>query len=137
MNHHAKSVLALPYGQAKVSTSSKHSFSSTREAILDAPLRKISVCFGKNSSGTGDCSEENSSRKTYRDGGNGKFICGQASPILDADHCMHLGYPQQPSLVWDSKTCREPPSRGNQGEERVEASMDTEGDRGGAIPDML
>ena len=39
-NHHAKSVLALLYGQAKVSISSKHSFSSTREAILDAHLCK-------------------------------------------------------------------------------------------------
>ena len=101
------------------------------------PLCEKSMCFGKNSSGTGDCSKENSSRKTYKDGGNGKSICGQASPILDADHCMHLGYPQQPSLVWDSKTCCEPPSGGNQGEEQVEASMDIEGDRGRAIPYML
>ena len=52
-DHHAKSVLALLYRQAKVSTSSKHSFSSTREAILDAPLQKNMCALEKNSSGIG------------------------------------------------------------------------------------
>ena len=98
-DHHAKSVLALLYRQAKVSTSSKHSFSSTREAILNAPLQKNMCALEKNSSGTGDCSDVNSPKKTYRDGGNVKSICGQASPILDADHCMHPRYPQQPSSI--------------------------------------
>ena len=129
--------MALLYGQAKVSTSSKHSFSSTRETILDAPLQKKLCALEKNSSGTDDCSDENSPRKTYRDGGNEKSICGQASPILNVDHCMHPRYPQQPSSVWDFETCREPPSRGNQGEEQAEASMDIVGDKGGAIPDVL
>ena len=47
-----------------ISTPCKHSFNSSREAIMDAPLRKIFVCSRKNPSGTSDYSEESSLRET-------------------------------------------------------------------------
>ena len=137
MDHHTEPILEFPHGQAKIPTPSKHSLSSSREAIMDAPLRKISVCSRKNSSGTSDCSEEISPGKTHRDGGNGKSICNQAPPILNADNCMHTGYPQQPSSNGDSETCCEPHSRCIEGDDRAKASMDIKGDRGGSIPEMF
>ena len=72
MDHHAKLVLALPFGQAKISALGKHSALAKREAILDAPLRKITECLEKDSSRTSDITEENTSRAAYTDDGYGK-----------------------------------------------------------------
>ena len=85
--------------------------------ILDAPLRKISECFGKDSSRTSDCTKENTPRLANRDGGNGELIHAQTPLILDVDHCMYTKYSEQPSSTWDSEACREPFSKCNQGEE--------------------
>ena len=38
LDHHAKPILALPLGQAKISPLGKHSALAKREVILDAPL---------------------------------------------------------------------------------------------------
>lgn len=73
LGHHAKSILALPYGQVEISASCKYSVSAAREVILDAPLQKISECFGKDSSRTSDCTKENTSGSANRDDGNGNF----------------------------------------------------------------
>ena len=137
MDHHTEPILAFPYGQAKVPTPSKHSLSSSREVIMDAPLLKISVCSRKYPSRTSDCSEKSTPGKTHRDGGNGESICNQAPPILNVNNCLHIGYPQQPSSNGDSETCCEPHSKCIEGEDRAEASTDIEGNRGGAIPDVF
>lgn len=50
---------------------------------------------------------------------------------------MHTEHTQQPGIVWDSEARSEPVSRDYLGEELVEASMDIEGDRGGAISDVV
>ena len=117
LDHHTKSILALPHGQVEISASSKHFVCAAREAIMDAPLRKISECFGKDSSRTSDLTKESSTKTANRDGGNGKLIPDQTSPILNADHCMYSGHPQQPSLVWDSETFYEPLPKCTKGEE--------------------
>lgn len=74
MDHHTKSILALPHGQVEILASSKHFVCAAREAIMDAPLRKISECFGKDPSGTSDLTKESSTKTANRDGGNGKLI---------------------------------------------------------------
>ena len=63
MDHHTKSILALPHGQVEILASSKHFVCAAREAIMDAPLRKISECFGKDPSGTSDLTKESSNKR--------------------------------------------------------------------------
>ena len=137
LDDHTKFVLALPHGQDEISAPSKHSTHAAREAILDAPLQKISKCFGKDSSRTSDYTKENTPRSANRDGCNGKLISAQTPPVLEAVCSMYTKHSKQPSSIQDSKACHEPLSKCDQGEERAKASMEIEGDRGGAIPDML
>ena len=137
LDHHTKSILALPHGQVEILASSKHFVCAAREAIMDAPLRKISECFGKDSSRTSDYTKENTPRSANRDGCNGKLISAQTPPVLEAVCSMYTKHSKQPSSIQDSKACHEPLSKCDQGEERAKASMEIEGDRGGAIPDML
>ena len=137
LDHHAKPILALPLGQAKISTPGKHSALAKREVILDAPLWKITEWFGKDSSRTSDITEENTSGAAYRDDGYGKPFSAQTPPVLNADHSMYTEYSKQPSTIRDSEACCEPISKGDQGEERVETSMDFEGDKGGAATNVL
>ena len=63
LDHHTKSILALPHGQVEILASSKHFVCAAREAIMDAPLRKISECFGKDPSGTSDLTKESSNKR--------------------------------------------------------------------------
>ena len=99
--------------------------------------KKSLKCFGKYPSGTSDRTKESSAGTANRDGGTEKLIPNQTSPILDADHCMYSGHPQQPSSIWHSKTFCEPLPKCTQGEEKTEARMEIEGDMGGAIPGVL
>ena len=137
LDHHTKPILALPHGQAEIPATGKHSALAVREAILDAPLRKITESFGKDSPRTSDITEENTSKEANRNDDFGKPFNAQTPPVLDADHSMYIEYLEQPSTIRDSEACREPISKGDQGEERIETSMDVEGDRGGAVTNVL
>ena len=91
----------------------------------------------KDSSRTSDITEENASRAAYTDDGYGKPFSAQTPPVLNVDHSMYIEYSEQPSIIRDFEACREPISKGDQGEERVETSMDFEGDKGGAATNVL
>ena len=90
LDHHAKPILALPHGQAEISVPSEHSAHAVGEAILDAPLRKIFECFGKDSSRTSDYTKENTPRSANRDGSNGKLISAQTPPVLEAIYSIYI-----------------------------------------------
>nr|POE57441.1 hypothetical protein CFP56_06039 [Quercus suber] len=137
LDHHAKSVLALPNGQAEISALGKPSTHAAREANLDAPLRKITECFGKDSSRTSDYSKESLTGSANRDGSNGKLIRAQTPPVLKAVDNMHIEHSEQPSSIRDSEACCESISECDQGAKRASASMEIEGDRGGTIPNVL
>nr|POF00222.1 hypothetical protein CFP56_37734 [Quercus suber] len=115
----------------------KQSTHTAREAILDAPLRKITECFGKDSSRTSDYTKESITGSANRDGGNGKLISAQTPLILEAVGSMHTEHSEQPSSIRDSEACCESLSECDQGVERAAASIEIEGDRGGTIPNVL
>ena len=90
MDQNSKPVLALPHGQAKISSFGQHSFEATRESLLEAPLGRINECLGDDS---------------FR--GHGESLPSEAFTILNANDSMHSKHSQHPVLVWAPKALGE------------------------------
>nr|POE68956.1 hypothetical protein CFP56_69615 [Quercus suber] len=122
--HHSKPILAFPDGFAKVSSVD---VLAARASIRATPLRKIAECPGGNFSGAGDFAEENPPGETHRNGHHGKSIQGEASTVLSPFNSSHSQYLQQHGFVGCVKACGESFPGNHLGEERVETSMEVEG----------
>lgn len=89
-----KPILPLPRGQGKVPTSYCNSLASTRQSLMEAPLRKISKRLEGDSSGTSHILKEGFAGQTHRTSAHGEFIQGETIAVLDDSHSMHTKHTQ-------------------------------------------